>query len=119
MQAGKLNQQLVLYQLVEIKSPSGAMIHALSLFTTTKGELVSGGGGNTTDDDRERGLNQYRFRIRWRSGVEYGDWVEWRGKWLKITAVDDADPRCRTLMFDAEFSPKSKPPPQQQKENNS
>lgn len=110
MQAGKLNQPLTIYRLIETKTPSGALIDALETLAATKGELISGSGSHSADNDRERGLNQYRFRIRWRPGVEFGGWVQWRGRWLKITAVDDADPHRRELFFDLEFAPKATPP---------
>ncbi|KYN82209.1 hypothetical protein ATY36_13790 [Vibrio cidicii] len=111
MQAGKLNQRLVLYRVIEGKSPRGAPMEQLVKMATPWAELITSSSGQTTGNDREQTLNTYQWRIRWRENIENGQWIQWRGRWMKITAVDDSDPRRQQIILDADSKPKSSPPP--------
>lgn len=108
--AGKLNQRLTLYRAVSGKSPMGSPVVQLEKMAAPWAELITGQSGSSAANDREQTTNSYQFRLRWRENVEPGDWLQWRGKWLKLTAVNDSDPSRTELVIDVEHNPKSTPP---------
>ncbi|EPX6948034.1 phage head closure protein [Vibrio sp. 11-4(1)] len=110
MQAGKLNQRLTLYRTVDGKSDNGAPTVQLERMATPWAELLSSSGSQSASNDREKALNVYQWRLRWRENIEPNYWIQWRGRWMKITAVDDADPQRRQIILDADSNPKSSPP---------
>ncbi|EGR2700603.1 head-tail adaptor protein [Vibrio parahaemolyticus] len=109
--AGKLNQRITLYRAVEGKSPGGAPTVQLVKAATPWAELITSSSGQSTGNDREQTLNGYQWRLRWRENIEPGHWMQWRGRWMKITGVNDSDPRRQELFLDADANPKSTPPP--------
>ncbi len=111
MKAGKLNQRITLYRTVDGKSPSGAPKVQLETLASTWAELVSSSSSQNANNDREQPQNGYQWRLRWRENIETGFWLLWRGRWMKITGVNDLDPRRRELILDADANPKSTPPP--------
>lgn len=111
MEAGKLNQRITLYRTIEGKSPNGALLVQLEKIATPWSELISSSSSQSTGNDREQTLNGYQWRLRWRESIETGYWLQWRGRWMKITGVNDSDPRRRELILDADANPKSNPPP--------
>ncbi|MBS9903242.1 phage head closure protein [Vibrio alginolyticus] len=111
MQAGKLNQRLTLYSTVEGKSLSGAPTVQLVKTVTPWAELITSSSEQSAGNDREQTLNAYQWRLRWRENIEPGHWIQWRGRWMKITGVNDSDPCRLELILDADANPKSTPPP--------
>lgn len=111
MRAGKLNQRVTLYRSVEGKSNSGAPTLELVKAVTAWAELITSSSGQSAVNDREQTQNGYQWRLRWRENIEPGYWMQWRGRWMKITGVNDSDPRRQELILDADANPKSTPPP--------
>ncbi|MCU8207740.1 phage head closure protein [Vibrio vulnificus] len=109
--AGKLNQRLTLYRAVSGKSPMGSPVVQLEKMAAPWAELITGQSGSSASNDREQTTNSYQFRLRWRENIEPGHWMQWRGRWMKITGVNDSDPRRQELILDADANPKSTPPP--------
>lgn len=114
MQAGKLNQRLTLYRTVEGKSSGGAPTVQLVKTVTPLAELITSSSEQSGGNDREQTINRYQWRLRWRENIEPGYWIQWRGRWMKITGLNDSDPRRQELILDADANPKSTPPPIQQ-----
>jgi len=110
MQAGNLNQRINLYQAVSSKSASGAPTQALSLIVPTWSSIEQKSSDSSEGDDRNKTANSYQLTIRYRTNLKTGDWIEWRGRFMKITGLDDSDPKQGKLIIDAEINPKSIPP---------
>ncbi|NAW78325.1 phage head closure protein [Vibrio sp. V34_P3A8T189] len=111
MQAGKLNQRITLYRATKGKSRSGAPTVELVKSASPWAELIANASGQNAGNDRERPENTYQWRLRWRENIEPDHWLHWRGRWMKITGVNDSDPRRQELILDAVANPKSTPPP--------
>ena len=111
IQAGKMNQLITLYRPVSTKSDGGAPMVNLEKQATPWAELVQSDSALSASDDREKTTNTYVWRLRWRENIEPGHWLLWRGRWMKITGVNDSDPQREKIELDADGQPKSTPPP--------
>ncbi|USD68133.1 phage head closure protein [Vibrio sp. SCSIO 43136] len=118
--AGKRNQRIVLYQTTQTKSPNGALSDSIKEIASVWAEKLSANSQGTnlsvkvavdTNFNREQPTQTIQWRIRYREDLSSGDWIQWRGKWLRVVAVDDTDIKRAELLFDACLTT-DKPPPE-------
>ncbi|PSW53022.1 phage head closure protein [Photobacterium leiognathi] len=109
--AGELTQKVSLYQTITGKSPNGAPITQLQWLATPWAKVESGKQQQVAESDRERNEADYSIKMRWREGLSVSDWLQWKGKWLEITAIDDTDPLQQQLVLSVVGHPQSAPPP--------
>ena len=111
MQAGKLNIPAIHYQMHKGQSPSGAIKNQLKKLRSIKIGLDDNQLGNVENGDRKQGLNEYHLIARHhpKHRFKLGDYLDVRGEFLKITAVDDLD-RREPVKVEAAYNPSEKPP---------
>lgn len=110
MRAGNLNQRIKIYQSITSKSQSGAPITTLQKLCETWSSVEQLNSDQEQNDDRSQTLSTYQFTFRYRSTVKTGDWLMWRNKLMKITSLDDSDPKRHKLLVETEINPKATPP---------
>lgn len=109
--AGELDQRIILYRVISGKSSNGAPLKKLQLVVPTWAKVESGKSEQRPESDRDRTQAIYSVKIRWRENIEPGCWLQWRGKWLEINAVNDSDPHRHEMILDVVGNPQSIPPP--------
>ncbi|BDM64542.1 hypothetical protein NFHSH190041_19940 [Shewanella sp. NFH-SH190041] len=114
MRAGKLNIPAIHYQMHKGQSPSGAIKNQLKKLRSIKiglDDKRSDQMGNTDAGDRKQGLNEYHLLARHHPKHRFrlGDYLEIRGEFLKVTAVDDLD-RRQPVKVEAAYNPAEKLP---------
>ncbi|MCE2597204.1 head-tail adaptor protein [Motilimonas cestriensis] len=102
IETGKLTQRLNLYAATTTKSLSGAPIAAITRMGGAWAELVIGRADTATSQDRDRAVGVYQFRVRWLTTAP--DWVNWRGKWFRVTGVDDTDSHRAQMLITGDLT---------------
>lgn len=104
MQAGKLDQFIVIQQRPTTKSDSGANIPGtpVEIFRGWASITVSGGRGEVYSADKLGALTQYRVRIRNTSGLDETMEIVWGTRTLDIIDAPYLGPRPRFMSLTAE-----------------
>lgn len=99
--AGQRNQRITLYATKSDQSPSGAPIRTVEKVGRVWAKVTYKGGSEQTAGDTKQPVSRYEIEIRWRE-IKAGWWVDWKQNYLRITNIDDSDPRRQTLVLTAE-----------------
>lgn len=97
---GRLRERIVLQQAAVSIDASGDPAYAWSDVATVWARVEPSGGGVETVADRRTSIAAYEVTIRWRAGVSARQRLVWRGRYLQIERVENADERRERLTLD-------------------
>ncbi len=105
MRAGKINQLAEFFKRSDKQSDSGAPVAVFTSIGHIWCSITQASAGLTESGDREQSVNSYDIECRFRKDLSAKDELNWRGKRLKITSIDDSDPKNAKLLITAESDP--------------
>lgn len=100
VQPGRMRERVVLQQAAVTVDASGDPAYAWSDVATLWSRVEPSGGGVEVSADRRSAIEAYEVTIRWRTGVSARQRLVWRGRYLQIERVENADERRQRLTLE-------------------
>lgn len=111
LSAGKLNNRISIYAKIKTKTTSGAMVEKLQFTRKCWASIVKSANSASTQNDQLLTIGGYELKVRYalKKSLSNNDWIEINDRWLKITDIDDTDPKRSKLTITAEHDNKHPP----------
>lgn len=109
--AGKLKDKIVIYSPLNSQSASGALVEKIQFARKLWAAASKTSHSSAAEQDQRTTKDSYQFCIRYSTKytLAAGDWLQYRGRFMRITAVDDSDPKRQQIVLSAEYDHKSAP----------
>ncbi len=98
MRAGALRHLIDLQAPAHTDDSNAGQISAWTSLGTFAAEVLPTGGNKVLEGTIVMGVQGWKVRMRWRSGIDVTHRIVWDGRELAIASIEDPDGRKRELL---------------------
>ena len=96
--AGDLRERVRLERFAGVDDGAGGQTDAWALVDSVWASVLPTGGREQLEAGALTGVQGFRVRIRWRSGLDTTNRFVWNGRALNIRSIEDPDGRREALL---------------------